>query len=247
MPRMNVEVDNFNIVGNNNFGFSAEKIENLGAASYTLVDIQVDETGSVSSFKNDLVATLKNIYEACKLFPTAENILLRVSSFSTKYKNNLKELHGFMQLKNIDPNSYNLYPDGGTPLYDSFYSSIGATLNYAENLRNSDFDVNGICIVITDGDDNASIMTAKSIKQLIDDSKKNEKIESLTTILVGVGLSSSYLSNFQKDTGFDQYINMPDASPKNFAKLANFISKSVSSVSSSINQGKSALITAPVF
>lgn len=245
MPRMNIDTDNFTIAGNNNFGFSAEKIENLGAANYTLVDIQVDETGSVFGFQHDLILTLKNIYEACKLFPTAENILLRVSSFSTMYKTNLKEFHGFLQLKNIDSNSYKLNPNGTTPLYDAFYTSIGATLKYAENLRNSDYDVNGICIVITDGEDNASVMTPNEIKKLVDESKKNEKIESLTTILVGV--NSPYLFNFHNNAGFDQFIDMPDASPKNFAKLANFISKSVSSVSSSINQGKSALIAAPVF
>ena len=65
MPRMNVDVDNFTIAGNNNFGFSAEKIENLGAANYTLVDIQIDETGSVYNFKDDLILTLKNIYMQC--------------------------------------------------------------------------------------------------------------------------------------------------------------------------------------
>ena len=248
MPNMMQDMENFKVPGGN-FGFSGARIENLEASTYTLVDVEFDETGSVDNFKVLLEKMAIEIVEACRMFPTAENILLRVTAFSSMHKSGIREIHGYLPLVDIDTSLYKLNPDGGTPLYDAAYSSIGAMLTYADELQKQNYDVNGITIIITDGDDNRSTMTEKSLRQLIDESKKGEKIQTLTSVLVGVVKDNQrirdILKDFSNNVGFNQFIEMKDTSPKAFAKLTGFISKSISVTSTSINSGTSVLVNAP--
>ena len=250
MPRM-LDMDSFDIPGGGNFGFSGAKIATLGASTYTLVDVELDETGSVDSFKSNIEQMMVEVVEAAKLFPTAENILMRVTAFGSQHKNGIREIHGYLPLADIDLSLYKIDPNGMTPLYDAAYTSIGAMLTYANELQNQDYDVNGISIIITDGVNNDSVMTADSIRKLIDESRQGEKIQSLTTVLVGVVSNDNrikqILKNFSNAVGFNQYIDMGSTSAKAFAKLTGFISKSISSTSSSINSGTSVLVNAPTF
>jgi hypothetical protein len=70
----------------------------------------------------------------------------------------------------------------------------------------------------------------------------SESLESLVTILVGVNVTDSTVSQFLKEfkdqAGFTQYVEVNDASPKTMAKLANFIQASVSSQSQAVNSGR---------
>jgi len=252
MPRM-LDMDSFDIPGGGNFGFSGAKIATLGASTYTLVDVEIDETGSVEDFKTNLEQMMIEVVEAAKLFPTAENILMRVTTFGSQHKQTkgIREIHGYLPLADIDISLYKINPTGNTPLYDAAYTSIGAMLTYANELQKQDYDVNGISIIITDGVNNDSIMTADSIRKLIDEAKQGEKIQSLTTVLVGVVSNNNRIKQILKDfsnaVGFNQYIDMGSTSAKAFAKLTGFISKSISSTSTSINSGTSVLVNAPTF
>lgn len=229
--------DNLQIanIGGSAFNFSAVRLDELQASEYTLVDIEVDVSGSVSSFKKELEDCIKSIIEACKKSPRAENLMIRVQTFGSA----LDELHGFMLLNMIDSSKYKLIIRGCTALFDASYSGIGACLSYSKTLKNEGIGINAIHFVITDGEDNQSVATPKMIKDMKDKALANEEIESILSILIGVNTSSCQdaLDKFKNDAGFDQFISVNDSSASSLAKIANFVSKSISAQSQSLGSG----------
>lgn len=239
MPKLMAtdDMDVHNIPGPGTFQFSAVRPENLGATEYTLVTVVVDTTGSVRDFAGDLLKMVKNIVGACRKSPRADNLMLRLVTFNA----NVIEAHGFKPLNTIQENDYNDFnPTGMTALYDAAFSSIAATIQYAQTLVDQDFDVNGAVYIITDGADNVSVSSPKRIAKQIDSIIKDETgIESLITVLVGVNASDcdSYLKRFKDEAGLTQYVNVGEASPQRLAKLAAFVSKSISSQSQALGTG----------
>lgn len=238
-------MEELKVAGPGTFVFSAVRPENLGASEYTLVTIVCDTSGSVDEFSDELLATIQKIVEACNKSERSENLMIRLVTFNY----NVDEVHGFKELYTINPKDYSALRCGGmTALYDAAYSGIGAVLTYAENLINQDFDVNGAVYIITDGVDNQSSITPQDIKRLTDEAKQGEKIESLITILVGLrdptvtnarwdNEVGAYLDKFHKEGGLTQYVELGNATPQRLAKLAEFVSKSISSQSNALGSG----------
>jgi uncharacterized protein YegL len=230
------------------FAFSAVKIEDLGASEYTIVTIVQDLSGSVQSFAADMEKTLQKILEACKKSPRSENLLVRLVAFN----DSVIEIHGFRELKTIDPAEYQniLKCYGCTALNDAALNSAEATEAYGKQLSDMDYRSNGVMYVISDGQDNASIIAKNPdvLKKAIKKIKTGEiALESFQTILVGVGDDPTVIDDLKKlkdAAGFDQFIEMGAATPTQLAKLADFISKSISSVSQALGSGQpSALLT----
>lgn len=227
------------IGGLQKFQFSATRIEHLGATEYTLATIAIDVTGSTEAFADELRKCLMTAVESCKKSPRSANLLLRVITFSSSLRNGIEELHGFKPLSEIDANTYpELTPCGSTPLYDALYSSVGATNAYAKKLMDQDFLANGIIFVITDGDDNTSSATVAMIKKEMDRGKRGEEIESLVGIIVGINANEFSGRLKTLETGTDmKYIDAGDATKGKLAKLAEFVSQSVSSQSQALGTG----------
>jgi uncharacterized protein YegL len=223
------------------YGYSAADLGDLGATEYTLVTIAVDESGSVSNYKDEIEKCIQAVANACKFSPRSDYLLIRLVSFHTS----MKEIHGFKQLIDIDPNDYidSIHPGGGTALFEAAKNAIDATNDYGKQLADSDFEANAIVFIITDGMDNSSgsidsAAVGKSLRKIM----KDEALESVLSILIGVGVGdyadvSDYLDEFKDQAGLNQYVEIKDANDKSLAKLAQFISKSVSSQSSSLGTG----------
>lgn len=241
MPRlMDDTMEQSKIPGMQGFKFSGIRTENLGATEYTLVTIAVDETGSTGGFEKDLRLALVTAVEACKKSPRSDNLLLRVIKFSNSYSGGVEEIHGFKPLAEIDPQSYpGFTPNGNTPLYDACFSSVSALNAYAKKLMDDDFLTNGIVFVITDGCDNSSQATPDMIKKEINKAMKGETIESLITILIGVNDKdcARELDFFKQEANINQYIGIGDVTKGKLAKLAAFVSHSVSSQSQALGSG----------
>jgi len=224
-----------------NYKFSATKVDSLGATEYTLVTIINDASGSVYSYAKDMEKCMKMALGSCQKSPRAENLMLRTVTFN----HNLNEVHGFKPLSNVKEADYDnsLSPYGDTALFDAVQSSVETTSLYAEKLHDQDFSVNSIIFVITDGQDTCSRATPSSVKRAIQAAMKNESLESITVVLVGVGASGAgimdYLNDFKDKAGISQFIDIGEATPGKLAKLANFISRSVSSTSQAIQNGTS--------
>lgn len=218
------------------FGFSAVRPETLGASEYTLVTLVLDKTGSVSSFANELFAIKKAVVDACRKSPRAEYLLLRVVEFNTS----VDEVHGFKPLADIDATGYSVPSCGGlTALNDAAFSAVSASNAYAKTLTDQDYLVNALVVLATDGDDNASRMRPTDVKAELSRALQGEHLESLRSILVGVnaGQFRTQLQQFQAEVGIDQYVDVADATPQRLAKLADFVSRSISAQSQSLGTG----------
>ena len=221
------------------FGYSAVKLKDLGATEYTLVTIVIDRSGSVLCFKSELTKCLKEIVQACKFSPRADNLLIRIVQFG----DSVEEIHGFKLLSSINPDDYDnsIVIIGNTALYDASANCVNATVDYGAKLNEQDFAVNGIVFVLTDGCENASVLGVKAVEDALKSAAKKEAMESLVSILVAVNMddqtAADELNRFHKEAGFTQFVCLKDASAKTLAKLAQFVSKSISSQSQSLGSG----------
>lgn len=220
-----------------NFGFSATRPDDLQGNEYTIVDLEVDISSSVASFATDLKKALETVVDTLLLSPYADRILLRVGTFGS----DVDEIHGFVPLTDIDKASYKLNVGGSTALYDASLIGVEAIDKYSGDLSALEYDVSGLRIVATDGGENASTTcrSAGAIKKAVDSVNKKEKLHEFKSILIGIGGDSvqSYLDSFKNDAGFDQFVNIGDATPSSLAKMAGFISRSVSSSSQALATG----------
>lgn len=229
---------NSQAIGGTNYGFSATRIEDLGATEYTLGLVVIDVSGSTSGFRKEMEKTLKEIVKACRRNPRADNMMLRVVLFDDK----VVEFHGFKPLPNCNETDYDgcLGLSGGlTALYDATYNAVKSATQYGAQLVKNDFDVNAVVFVITDGQDNASKVTRKMVKEALEEGVTGEMVESLNSVLIGLNANGldQYLKDLQAECGFTQYIGIADANEKTLAKLGDFISRSVSSTSQALGTG----------
>lgn len=241
MPRIGDagDMEIYQIAGSN-FTFQGARITHLKGLTYTLVTIAVDETGSIQDFADELRQSLVSAVEACRKSPFNDSILIRVITFSTRFKDGVNEIHGFKRLVDIDTNDYPQFrPDGMTPLFDATFSAVGAMVDYGADLMAQDFTANGIVFVITDGANNHSIATPMMIREQIRKVTQEEKLESLVTVLVGINAMEyqNELMVFQTEAGLDQYIDVGEVTSGKLAKLADFVSQSISSQSLAIGTG----------
>lgn len=233
---MKIINDNMQFGEINGFQFSGIRPDKLSSTEYTLVSLVLDKTGSVSGFAPQLLDVKKSIIQACRKSPRANFLLFR----NTEFNDSVEEVHGFLELQTIDENQYQVPQCTGlTALYDAVFSAVAASNLYAKDLTDKEFGVNSIVFVITDGDDNRSIETISSVKNEINKGVQNEWLESMQVILIGVN-SSQYkqkLEAFTQQAQLSQYIEVSDASPSKLAKLAQFVSRSISSQSQALGSG----------
>lgn len=229
------------------FKFSGVNIDELNELSYTLVTIVCDISGSVYGFADPMLNCIKTIIQLCKDSSKAENLMVRV----LKFNGLVTEVHGFKNVLNIDVSSYAaLNPDGTTSLYDATYDAISATIDYSKRIVKKDCDCNGAIYIITDGDDNTSSKRIIDIKNQLLESKKQEVIESLITILIAVhdpkipgdDAFVVKLKDFHQKAGLSEFIDVGAADRKNLNKLVQWVSESINSQSSSVGSGAASQI-----
>jgi uncharacterized protein YegL len=226
-------------IGGSHYGFSATRIDHLGATEYTLVAIAADISGSVADFTSQIEHCIVEVVRACRHSPRTDNLMLRTVAFDSR----LDEIHGFKPLSECHPDGYRgcLRSGGTTALYDATYNAVESVVRYGKDLSEHDFDVNAIVFVITDGMDNASTATAKQLKKALKTAVKSEALESVITILVGVNIQdpevSRYLADLYREAGFSQYVEIDQATVASLAKLADFASRYISAQSRALGSG----------
>jgi uncharacterized protein YegL len=222
------------------FGYTGTRLADLaGATEYTLCTIVLDESGSTEPFKNEMEKCIQEVVKACRYSPRADNLMLRLVAFGTNYR----EVHGFKLLQVCNVQDYDgCYRSAGTTaLFDATCDAVEATKDYAKQLSDNDYLTNACVFVLTDGADNASKFNAKNVKESLAKCVQSEALESLVSVLIGVNIQdptvSTYLQDFNKLAEFTQFVELKDASEKTLAKLAAFVSKSISSQSSALGSG----------
>ena len=223
----------------NNFTFSAVNVDSLSGSKKTLVSLLVDTSGSVSPFKDSLENAANIVIQATKKSATSEDIMIRTATFSNSV---IREVHGFVPVPFIDDAKYTgqFAAGGNTPLIDASIEAAESIETYGKSLVDQDYTVNGIFFVITDGEEYGSrIKNIGKVKDALARIRKDEAVESIVAILVGVNDTDckASLDKFHSEAGFDHFISIGDATPGKLAKLGAMISQSVSSQSQSIGSG----------
>jgi uncharacterized protein YegL len=244
MPRFdNPTMDTHPLAGSN-YAFSAARPTDLGASEYTLVAIAADSSSSVAGFAKDIESCVSEVVRSCASSPRSDNLLMRFTTFNHQ----VREVHGYAPLAACAPGDYrgSIRASGSTALCDAAYTAVESLCSYGARLEGHDFDVNGIVFVITDGEENASSAKPGQVAKAIAAARKQAHLSSLTTVLVGVGVGSSTLSQalhtFRRQAGFDHYVELDKADAATLASLANFVSKSIRVQSQSLATGVKASI-----
>ena len=231
---------NYQIAGSS-YGYSGTRIQDLGASEYTLASIAADTSGSVGPFQCEIESCMAQVVRACGRSPRADNLMLRV----TRFDHRLDEVHGFKPLTECHEADYDgcLRSGGTTALYDAAQNAISALTRYGQLLTSHSFDVNAILFVLTDGLDNASTTTARNVHLAMKDALRSEHLSSLISVLVGVNVQNamvaSELADFSRQAGFSQFIGLADANESTLARLADFVSQSISLQSCALASGRS--------
>lgn len=236
------QLEIYAIPGAGNFTFSAVNPEDLEELGYTVATVVLDESGSLQYKRNLLVELLVTIAEGLKKSSRKETILLRVISFNY----NIREIHGFKPVTQIDLNEYNqIDPDGRTALIDSMFSAVASTFEYAKKMWKDGFDANACIYIITDGMDNESKKSAQDVADQLMRIKAGEEVESIITILLGVNDPTcgwkqevtQALSTLQAKIDFTEYIEAGDVTKENIGKIGGIVSSSITSTSQALGKG----------
>jgi hypothetical protein len=237
--QINPNLENVTLQGGS-YGYSRTKLDDLGSAEYTIVNIAVDVSGSTSYFRDDMENAIQEIVSACSHSPRADSLLIRITMFS----DDVQEFHGFKLLSQCNLTDYPgcLGRGGGsTALFDASCDAVDSIQNYAETLYNNDFRANSILIVMTDGDDNASKYSVSDIKTKLENVVREEKLESVVSILVGLNISDPHMGNclrtYKSAAGIREYVEIANANANTLAKLAQFVSKSIAAQSQALGTG----------
>jgi len=242
MPRFNMSNDDdssMEQIAASNYGFSAVRVDELGSTEQTLVTIAVDKSGSLHGFDRDLEKMISEAVKSCKKSDRAESIIVRVVAFDSKEH----EIHGFKPLASIDADAdYDgvINTGGLTSLYDTAHNSVLSTAKYGKMLVDQDFAANGIIFVITDGCDVSSTSTTSTVAQAVQKSRKDEELDSIAIVLIGMAsdqMTKDNLNMFKSESALDEYIEMGDVTSQKLAKLAGYVSRSVSSTSQALGTG----------
>jgi hypothetical protein len=244
IPLMNddSDVEKYNTIGSG-FQFSAISADDMGASEYTLVAIAADKSSSVYDFARDIEGCLITSLQGCMSSPRVDNLLVRLLTFNSS----LDEVHGYKHLADCPIANYHgiIQPSGCTSLFDACISSIDSLATLGKQMLKDKYSANGLSVIITDGMDVGSTQTLKAVAEAIERSRRSECLESIMNILIGINVQnqdvSKALNTLKTEARFDQYIEAQDASPKTFARVAGFISKSISSQCQALTTGQVSL------
>lgn len=242
----NARLAHFTLAGSA-YGFSGTRLGALGASEWTLVSIVADVSGSVSGFERDIEGVMRSVAEACRVSPRADHLMLRAVAFDSR----VHEIHGFKPLSDIAPSEYDhaLAIGGATALYDAAHNAVTAMTTYADGLTGAGMAVNGLVVVITDGEDNASTLDAKALARAVAGAVSGEALESVVTVLVGVNTAASgvgaYLMQLSSAAGFDHFVDLARADARTLAGLADFVSRSIYAQSICLGTGGPSRVPTP--
>ena len=217
------------------YGYTGVNVEDVMATELTLATGLLDESGSTTKFKDEMEKCVQTVVRSMRHSPRADNLMYRHCHFAT----NFREIHGYKLLQDINESDYKgcYHSNGTTSLYDSMCNVFRALKDYGQQMMQSKRMANGIIYVFTDGMDLGSTHTEHDSRDDLAALIASEALESVNTILIGVNDEKSVqdgLKAMAKNIGFTQYIAMKDASESQLAKLADFISHSISSQSQAL-------------
>ncbi|MFO0723854.1 MAG: vWA domain-containing protein [Myxococcota bacterium] len=164
-------------------GAAGTALEDIMAADVTLITVLIDASQSIEQggLTKAVRAGQNELIDALLAAKEVDSILLAQWIFNDQ----LRVQHSYVPVADaakLDAKSY--HPAGGTALYDAWQSALTANVSYAQKLRDGGTPVRSVVVVITDGEDNSSRVSAAQCAKL---SRALLASEQFVLAFVGVG------------------------------------------------------------
>lgn len=194
-------------------------IDDIDSENVNLMVINVDRSGSMSPYTNDMIKSLSDFKDSLINSKEADEILITRANFDDV----VDASAGYKNISEFDT-SYNTYCC--TLLYDCIVESVEKMLKYRDYLMNNGVRVKCVFAVFSDGRDNGSNASFDEAKAAIDKLNREE----ITTAFIAFGNDASYEASTLK---FRNILNV-NSSASELRKAFNCLSKSVIESSKSV-------------
>jgi hypothetical protein len=192
--------------------------EVLGGDKAFLFVPVLDMTGSMASFRHDVIMAYNNMLDALKGSKQAEQILM--SSWTFNSQSYL--VHGYTPLEFVPPLNEQIYdPNDQTALYDAVLDALTGVVAYGQDLRNQGARTKITLVVFTDGQDNVSRNDAKKVRKVVEELLA---MEMYTFALVAFG--GGFAKQVAQNIGFPNVLEAT-ADPSAIRQALEVVSSSV--------------------
>jgi uncharacterized protein YegL len=217
----------------NNQNFDPNSLANMTSTVIMFLVIN-DVSPSIQSYASNMNMVAREVFmQELKNCHRKNDIVVKTITFCE----NVEHKSGFMPILNLPDDYLDVAPQGrGTALYDAVLQGLEQAIQYRKDLEDQGIEVRTAIFISTDGEDNSSNRdSAKKIKQLVEDLRRNEAWVSTFTInMLGVG-HASYFQNACTEMGLDhtKCLVTIGNSASEIRKQMGVVSQSVSSSSAS--------------
>lgn len=147
-------------------------VDDIDSEEVTLVAVVLDCSGSMFENRSAVLKSYREQFlEPLAKAKNADSILVSSWVFSSlPGQDNVRLVHGYTpvpeckELTNVDYD-----PNGGTPLYDAVMKSLTGMVTYGQALRDNGTRTKCIVIILSDGFENASTVSASKVRLLSSD------------------------------------------------------------------------------
>lgn len=193
-------------------------IDDLESENVNLMLIGIDGSGSMSSYRNDMIQCLSDFKDALENSKEANEILVARADFSSDIN-----IGGYKAIDEFDT----AFSAGGcTAMYDAVVEGAAKMLEYRKYLRDQGVRVKCVFAIFSDGYENGSRADVSDARQAI----ANLNREEITTAFISFGSDAKVEA---QKLGF---VNMLEvgSSASELRKAFNCLSKSVIESSKSV-------------
>ena len=221
--------NNFNDVNFDVENFNPDELQTSETINAVFV---IDVSPSICSYEKDLNAALRDFTETMQKSHVAPNLLVSIIEFNE----DVKVKSGFQFIHDVNLDTFRGH-GVATSLYDAVHVGMKNAIEYKKKQQAAGITCKTIVFIITDGEDNnSSYSSADSVKKMHEDILKSEKDAfSFTSILFGVGNESNFEAAATHMGIPSERVARVGKTGAEIRKMINFISSSISSVSSGQN------------
>lgn len=215
---MNEFENGIDIDGLDDIEIENTSVEEIDSENINLIFLGIDQSGSMSSFSNDMKHSLNEFKDALTNSKEADEILVARANFEDSI-----DIGGY---KKIDEFDTAFRAGGCTAMYDAITEGTEKLKEYRQYLKDQGVRVKAVFAIFSDGLDNSSRSGFSDAKRSIE-FLNNEEI---TTAFISFGGEAT---NEAKNLGFRNILDVT-SSASELRKAFNCLSKSVIESSKSV-------------
>lgn len=215
---MNEFENGIDIDGLDDIEIENTSVEEIDSENINLIFLGIDQSGSMSSFSNDMKHSLNEFKDALTNSKEADEILVARANFEDSI-----DIGGY---KKIDEFDTAFRASGCTAMYDAITEGTEKLKEYRQYLKDQGVRVKAVFAIFSDGLDNSSHSGFSDAKRSIE-FLNNEEI---TTAFISFGGEAT---NEAKNLGFRNILDVT-SSASELRKAFNCLSKSVIESSKSV-------------